>query len=447
MIESTGRESSTQLHAALLDETHEPVFALDTSGAIRYANVAAARFVGHDRERLPGKPFTTLLSPESRRDMELAFAEIPTSPRSLEVTLEGRTAHVPLTLRLLTGLDPPTIAATFVSEPIAVSVTGTLNRFFLRLPYAVIGLDPHLRVVFGNARARRLLRGSAFKAGMPLPVGPLRDFAQRVVAFEAVEETRRIELPDGRLIRASGLGPRGTEPAILIVEDVTSEAQDDRVMREFVRNAAHQLRTPLTGIAAAIEVLQAGAKDNPETRDRFLGHVEVHAQRLIRIARGLLVLARAEAGEPMQLEFVELRPLLDELAAQAQPLPGVDLEIACDPALAVLAERDLVREALAALVENAVQHTREGAIRMSAEETDGTVAVSVTDTGGAGVPPEHRERIFEPFYRLGTSGKGFGLGLAIARQATTAMNGELTVDDAERGARFTIRLPAGRASV
>jgi signal transduction histidine kinase len=226
-------------------------------------------------------------------------------------------------------------------------------------------------------------------------------------------------------------------------EDVTEQEHHDKVLREFLRNAAHQLRTPLTGIAAAIEVLQAGAKNVPAERDRFLEHVEAHSQRLIRIARGLLVLARAQSGEPLRLEFVELQPLLQELATQATPRAGVELVIDCDPLLAALAERDLAHEALAAIVENAVSHTHEGAIRLKAQESNGSVAISVTDSGG-GVLPEHRERIFEPFYRPATSGEGFGLGLAIAAQAVRAMDGELEVDEVEGGARFTMRLPSAR---
>jgi signal transduction histidine kinase len=139
-----------------------------------------------------------------------------------------------------------------------------------------------------------------------------------------------------------------------------------------------------------------------------------------------------------------LRPLFEDVVAQAQPQPGVQISFDCDPTLAVLAEQDLAHEVLAALVDNAMQHTRQGSIRLTAEEGDGTVVISVADTGGVGVLPEHRERIFEPFYRPQASGEGFGLGLAIAAQATKAMHGELGVEDAPDGARFIIRLTAGR---
>src|SRR5262249_36389743 len=151
-----------------------------------------------------------------------------------------------------------------------------------------------------------LLGKPGFRIGRALPYPPLSSFAERVLTLPTVAQTTRFELPDGRVLQASGLGPRGAEPAVLILEDMTSADRRDRVMREFVRNAAHQLRTPLTGIATAVEVLQSGAKNNPAERDRFLAHVEAHAQRLIRIARGLLILARAQSGQHMRLEFVAL---------------------------------------------------------------------------------------------------------------------------------------------
>jgi signal transduction histidine kinase len=194
-----------------------------------------------------------------------------------------------------------------------------------------------------------------------------------------------------------------------------------------------------------VQVLQSGAKESPADRDRFLAHIERHAARLSRIARGLLVLARAQSGETVRVEFVELAPLLDELASEARPAEGVTLQVACEPGVAALSDRDLLHEAVAALIDNAVEHTREGRIDVRAGEDNGRVAVEVRDTG-PGVLPEHRARLFEPFYRPTASGDGFGLGLAIAAQAIEAMRGELVADqpDGERGTRFTIRLPSAR---
>jgi signal transduction histidine kinase len=314
-------------------------------------------------------------------------------------------------------------------------------RFFHRFPDGVIGLGADRRVQFANSRAQQLLDGSALEVGAPLSLQTLAQFADVVLKAPEDVLTTRLALPDGRVLRVSGLGPQGAEPAMLILADVTAHEHQDRAMREFLRNAAHQLRTPLTAIATAVDVLQAGAKDVPAERDRFLEHIETHSERLIRIARGLLVLARAQSGEPMQLEIVDVNLLLEELAAEAKPRPDVEISVECEPGLAALAVGDLLHEALAALVDNAVEYTQAGNIRLTAEGHDGKIGVSVADSG-AGIHPEHRERIFEPFYRPSAEGRGFGLGLAIAAEAARAMEGELTIDEARAGASFTISLTA-----
>jgi signal transduction histidine kinase len=153
------------------------------------------------------------------------------------------------------------------------------------------------------------------------------------------------------------------------------------------------------------------------------------------------VLARAESGEPPRVDVVEVRPLLQEIVREVQPAPGVEVSVACDSALAIIAEPNLAHEALAAILDNAVEHTKHGTIRLEAAQANGVVSVAVTDRGG-GILPEHRERIFEPFYRPSADGEGYGLGLAIAAQAAHAMGGALRVDDAPGGTRFTLELPS-----
>jgi two-component system, OmpR family, phosphate regulon sensor histidine kinase PhoR len=286
-----------------------------------------------------------------------------------------------------------------------------------------------------------LLGAETVRVGKPLQGAELGALAERLVSLPEPLDATVVDLPDGRTLRVAGVAAHEDDPAILLIEDVTVERRRERVVREFVRNAAHQLRTPLAGIVAAVEVLQSGAKDVPGDRDRFLGHVAEHATRLTRVARALLMLARAESGESVTLERIDVHELLRTLAAEAGPEAVARIDVACPGSLTALAQPDLLHEALAALLENAVRHTR-GPIRLVGRQLSDAVELEVADSG-EGIDPEHRPRIFEPFYRVSETGTGFGLGLAIARQAVEAMQGELsTTAHSEAGTVFTIRLPA-----
>ena len=289
-------------------------------------------------------------------------------------------------------------------------------------------------------RPREDVAGKAFATFLPADERRRFRSALADVARAAPARTR-LHLGGERreLVAALRLVDPGSGTVALALRD---EALDARTLHDFVRNAAHQLRTPLAGIASAVQVLQSGAKEDPADRDRFLAHVERHVDRLTRIGRGLLVLARAQAGDAMRLDFVELLPLLDDLAAEVTPPKGVTIRVECPPGLAAFCEPDLTHEAIAALLDNAVEHTKEGPIALVAWAQGDRVSVAVRDSG-PGVPAEHAPRIFEPFYQP-AGGRGFGLGLAIADQAVRAMNGSIRLETRERGAGFRIELPSAR---
>jgi signal transduction histidine kinase len=232
-----------------------------------------------------------------------------------------------------------------------------------------------------------------------------------------------------------------------VLTDVTEQERRERAEREFVANAAHELRTPLTTITGAVEMLDAGAKDVPEERDRFLDHIRAEALRLGRLTRALLVLARAQTREEApRLSVVELRPLLEEVLGGLQPPAGVELELDCPPGLVALTERDLAGQVVSNLAANAIKHTASGSVRVAARALGRSVRLEVRDTG-QGMPSAVRERVFDRFYRAGGRDEdGFGLGLAIVREAVRALGGVVDVETAP-GAGTTVRvtLPAAEA--
>ena len=269
----------------------------------------------------------------------------------------------------------------------------------------------------GNALGHSLLTGRA----------PLGEF--------------RLRHRDGRwLVLDGALSRIAVDDAHLVL--VTAREVTDRVRaeREFVANAAHELLTPLAAMHAALEVLQAGAKEVAADRDAFLADLEREVDRLGRLAHALLVLARVQAtGESLHLGPVELRPLIQEVAETLCTATDVSIAVECDE-LKVLAERDLLERALSNLVANAVSHTPQGSITLSVNAPSPShVAIEVRDTG-CGMRPAERARAFERFYRAGTRGdEGFGLGLAIVQEIMRVLDGGVEIES-QPGVGTAVRL-------
>jgi two-component system sensor histidine kinase VicK len=319
-----------------------------------------------------------------------------------------------------------------------------LEQLLERLQEGVIAVDEELRVEFANRRAHALVGPLERGAALPDPWSDnsLRAFATKLFARAAATETR-VRADAESTYALTGVPALRGEVAIIVLRDLSDEERRERAEREFVANASHELRTPLTTIVGAVELLQGGAKDRRADRDRFLAHIEREATRLTTLTRALLMLARAQTREQQpRLATVEVRPLLEELAASTTARPGVALEVRCADDIGVLAEPDLLAQALQNLATNAAEHTERGAIVFEAHGNgDRRVQIEVRDSG-PGVPESVRRRVFDRFYRpLRTSNEGFGLGLAIAREAIRAQGGTIEVTRApEGGARVTIEL-------
>jgi signal transduction histidine kinase len=229
----------------------------------------------------------------------------------------------------------------------------------------------------------------------------------------------------------------GEPPLVSVRIGLGAKAMEE----SFVVNAAHQLRAPLAGIANAIEVLQAGAKERPEDRDVFLRHIETAVLRLSQVARAMLVLARANWNEqPPRVEPVLLTDAL-QAARRATHARAPLISVVCEPSIAALGEWDLIAETLAALVENAIEHAPDTKIVLRGRTRDERTVEVVVEDEGAGMTSTEQAGAFDAFSSGRDVTSGFGLGLAIARQAAEAMGGTLTVE-ADRGTRFSLGLPS-----
>jgi signal transduction histidine kinase len=324
-----------------------------------------------------------------------------------------------------------------------------LRLLLERLHEGVLTIDQDLVVHFANTEARRLL-GGRVREGDPLPEPwqgfGLREFAQRLFDERATVTQVHVTPDEQHAYGVVGIPSQPeTDWALLVVDDLTEQERRELAEREFVSNAAHELRTPLTTIIGAVEVLQAGAKEDPAERDRFLAHIERESGRLARLARAMLTLARAHSGqEPPRVEAVELGPLLREVAAGLRPRDGVTLDVEVADGLAVEANRDLLEQALRNLGENAAKHTARGSVALRAYAEGGTVTVEVEDSG-PGMSAEVQRHVFDRFYRGERDAHGFGLGLAIVRESVRTLGGRIELDSSPgHGTVFRILLAPAR---
>ncbi|MGZ4682161.1 MAG: DUF4118 domain-containing protein [Acidimicrobiales bacterium] len=214
-------------------------------------------------------------------------------------------------------------------------------------------------------------------------------------------------------------------------------AEADQLRTAILRAVSHDLRTPIASIkASATSLLQHDVDWTPEAQQEFLTTIDEESDRLNNLVGNLLDMSRVETGV---LE-VALRPVaLEEvvalsLASLSEPTDKVEVQVS-EELSPVLADPVLLERVVANLVSNALRYApADQPVLIEAGRVGDRIDLRVIDRG-PGVPPADRERIFEPFQRLGdrATGSGVGLGLAVARGFTAAMGGELTLDDTPGG--------------
>jgi signal transduction histidine kinase len=210
--------------------------------------------------------------------------------------------------------------------------------------------------------------------------------------------------------------------------------------RRFVADASHELRTPLTILKSEIDVALA-AQRTPEELRAALASAGEEADRVIRLAQDLLVLARADEGElPIAPERIAVRELLEGVAARNERRGEIVVD--APPGLTVVADRQRLLQAVTNMLDNALRHG-DGRIELSAADGKGEVRIEVRDHG-PGFPPGFSGHAFERFARpdAGRSGGGAGLGLAIVDAIARAHGGSAAAAGADPGARVSITLPA-----
>jgi signal transduction histidine kinase len=326
-----------------------------------------------------------------------------------------------------------------------------LEAILDNLGEGVLVIGPGESVLFANTSARAMLGMTDGYTSAELP-DPCEDFSLR----DAVDRCSRTgEVIEARArcgtsvlqIRLDRLaGPRANE-VLVVLQDLSEGHRLETNQQRFLSNAAHQLKTPLTVILGAAELLASGGAEDSALRERLLDHILSESQRMERLSDVLLRLAHVGWGErEPRIEPLNLRDASGYAAELVEPLAesaGLGVAVEGDAAY-VRADSEWLQEILLVLLSNSIQHSaRGGFLRLIVSGP----AVTVEDMG-VGIIPEDLPHVFERFYQGRGSSDGFGIGLSICKELTESMGGTISIRSQEGvGTAITVRLPEVSESV
>ncbi len=266
-------------------------------------------------------------------------------------------------------------------------------------------------------------------------------------ALRPVEALRRqaADIPGDALDRRLAVPPSGDELARLAstFNALLGRAEAaTRQQREFLADAAHEIRSPLASLRAQLEV--AALHHDDGWRDQLPALTE-DAQRLSRLVDDLLRLARLDARVPLARDQVDLDDIVLETVGRLREQTTLHVDTTAVSGARITGDRNALARVVQNLLDNALRHAST-TVAVALTATDQAV-LTVTDDG-PGIPPDQRERVFDRFTRLDDARSrdagGTGLGLAIVRDVVRQHGGDVGIEDAAPGARFVLRLPVAR---
>jgi len=325
----------------------------------------------------------------------------------------------------------------------------------------VIAVDYHQTIIHMNKAAGEMIG----KAPDDCLGKPLSTVTQIDLIREAISRTLRLKetvqseltLPSSQGDRYFNLyaavlheAPAQPSGAILVTHDVSEIHRSEAAQRDFVANASHELKTPVTAIQGLAESILEDDEMSVDTRKRFMQKVHDQSLRLSNLVADLLTLSRLESDVTSTFKPVDVANLLKyiysdmELMARQQSIT-LTAQVT-DKEVIVFGDEKSLGQLFTNLIDNAIKYsTPDGRVRIALDSTNDQAVVEVEDNG-IGIAPSEQERIFERFYRVDkTRSKelgGTGLGLAIVRHIAQLHNSVVELDSSlSNGSLFRVILP------
>lgn len=234
---------------------------------------------------------------------------------------------------------------------------------------------------------------------------------------------------------------------VLLIFDVTDKVFAERNRREFTANVSHELKTPLQSIMGSAELIENGLV-KPEDMKEFSDRIYKEAARLLTLIEDIIRLSQLDENVELAWENLDIAKMASDTAAllsDTAEKKNVKINLDCEPT-EIYGVRQLYSEIIYNLCENAIKYNKDGgSVTVSTHPKNGGIELTVSDTG-IGIPPEHRSRVFERFYRVDKSHSkatgGTGLGLSIVKHAVQYLGGQIDLTSrVGEGTKITVFFP------
>jgi two-component system, OmpR family, phosphate regulon sensor histidine kinase PhoR len=369
--------------------------------------------------------------------------DVEQSRAALEIRLRRNAVRQRQTDAILANLGEPVIAINSFDE--VVLINDAARRLFEISEESIVG-QPIVRAIPCEKVAALLI--DARRRGTP---------AQRTAEVEWIDSTG-VSKWFGAMARSLSADDRPAADeqrslgAFVALRDIAEIKTGQKRYAEFVSAVSHEMKSPLTGIKAYVELLADCDPSDSAAREEFLGVIDSQANRLQRLIDNLLNIARIEAGVvEVSKQSISLHELLGEALEIVRPSADakrIRLLSELSPMyLSVLADRDMLMQVAINLLSNAIKYTPEqGSVTLRSRMADEEVEFEIADTG-VGLSAEDRVKVFEKFYRVKKDrgmAQGTGLGLPLAKHIVEDVHGgRITVESvAGGGSVFRVSLPA-----
>ncbi len=479
--EAAQRESEATVRA-LLNAPTETVLMLSVDGTVLALNSTAARRLGTSSGELIGTSVWDLLSPEVGRFRKRQFAKAISSVQP--VTFEDQRAGTWFETTVYPVQDVEgqvTRLAVFARDITERRQAEEALRANKQLVDSIIDTVPlgicltdqdgcFVRVNDEYCRIFALKREDLLKKHLSVILPPGMEEVARTAYRKILSGDVEVELErvyrrgDGAVLYLDSSNTvvydqEGAPLVVTVVRDVTALKQAEqqrialaleqermRILTDFIAQASHEFRTPLSVINTSTYVLKKA--DDPEVQQRHLSSIEAQAQSIATLVEGLMTMLRLDSSQTILNQQVDLCSLIEGVYQgkrgdlEAKRIQ-TRLEFKARP-LIVSGDVGYLHQAIARILDNALHFTPDGgSIHVRAELVGKDAVVEISDTG-SGIEQADLEHIFERFYRADKAGttRGFGLGLPIARAIVERHQGKIEVESAPgRGSKFRVILP------